>query len=93
MTHHVYKSLTLFLPFLMFHLNQNCLHVSARYGGFSLGARSSQALPPPDEIADAISHLKKHFSLGKVRTTSVLRYCPLCLENLGLKRYISSILS
>uniref|UniRef100_A0A8C2GMW4 P-type phospholipid transporter n=1 Tax=Cyprinus carpio TaxID=7962 RepID=A0A8C2GMW4_CYPCA len=34
-----------------------------RYGGFSLGARSSQALPPGDEITDAISHIRKRFSL------------------------------
>ncbi|XP_042560484.1 phospholipid-transporting ATPase ABCA1a isoform X2 [Clupea harengus] len=34
-----------------------------RYGGFSLGARSSQLMPPPDEIDDAISHLKRRFSL------------------------------
>ncbi|XP_076150268.1 phospholipid-transporting ATPase ABCA1a isoform X1 [Alosa pseudoharengus] len=36
-----------------------------RYGGFSLGARSSQALPPPDEVHDAISHLKRRFNLGR----------------------------
>ncbi|XP_063074491.1 phospholipid-transporting ATPase ABCA1a isoform X2 [Engraulis encrasicolus] len=36
-----------------------------RYGGFSLGARSSQAVPPPDQIHDAISHLKTQFSLKK----------------------------
>ncbi|XP_062380450.1 phospholipid-transporting ATPase ABCA1a isoform X3 [Sardina pilchardus] len=36
-----------------------------RYGGFSLGARSSQAMPPPDEIHDAITHLKRRFSLGR----------------------------
>uniref|UniRef100_A0A673HYD8 P-type phospholipid transporter n=1 Tax=Sinocyclocheilus rhinocerous TaxID=307959 RepID=A0A673HYD8_9TELE len=34
-----------------------------RYGGFSLGARSSQALPPGDEITDAISHIRNRFSL------------------------------
>ncbi|KAI2668143.1 Phospholipid-transporting ATPase ABCA1 [Labeo rohita] len=33
-----------------------------RYGGFSLGARSSQALPPSDEITDAISHIRNRFS-------------------------------
>ncbi|KAI7811411.1 putative ATP-binding cassette sub-family A member 1 [Triplophysa rosa] len=34
-----------------------------RYGGFSLGARSSQALPPGNEINDAITHIRKRFSL------------------------------
>uniref|UniRef100_A0A671L8X3 ATP-binding cassette sub-family A member 1-like n=1 Tax=Sinocyclocheilus anshuiensis TaxID=1608454 RepID=A0A671L8X3_9TELE len=34
-----------------------------RYGGFSLGARSSQALPPGDEVTDAISHIRNRFSL------------------------------
>ncbi|KAG7458914.1 hypothetical protein MATL_G00225660 [Megalops atlanticus] len=34
-----------------------------RYGGFSLGARSSQVLPPADEIDDAISHIRSRFSL------------------------------
>lgn len=37
-----------------------------RYGGFSLGARSSQALPPGDEITDAISHIRNRFSLQSV---------------------------
>ncbi|KAI1887790.1 hypothetical protein AGOR_G00193990 [Albula goreensis] len=34
-----------------------------RYGGFSLGARSSQVLPPSDEINDAISHIRNRFRL------------------------------
>uniref|UniRef100_A0A673I3E0 P-type phospholipid transporter n=1 Tax=Sinocyclocheilus rhinocerous TaxID=307959 RepID=A0A673I3E0_9TELE len=34
-----------------------------RYGGFSLGARSSQALPPGDEITDAISHIPRTHNL------------------------------
>uniref|UniRef100_A0A672MP12 P-type phospholipid transporter n=1 Tax=Sinocyclocheilus grahami TaxID=75366 RepID=A0A672MP12_SINGR len=34
-----------------------------RYGGFSLGARNSQALPSGDEITDAISHIRNRFSL------------------------------
>uniref|UniRef100_A0A671L8S5 ATP-binding cassette sub-family A member 1-like n=1 Tax=Sinocyclocheilus anshuiensis TaxID=1608454 RepID=A0A671L8S5_9TELE len=37
-----------------------------RYGGFSLGARSSQALPPGDEVTDAISHIRNRFSLQAV---------------------------
>ncbi|KAJ8339827.1 hypothetical protein SKAU_G00344600 [Synaphobranchus kaupii] len=36
-----------------------------RYGGFSLGARSSQILPPSDEIDDAISQLRSRFTLEK----------------------------
>lgn len=34
-----------------------------RYGGFSLGARNTQALPPGDELTDAISHIRSRFSL------------------------------
>ncbi|XP_026876278.2 phospholipid-transporting ATPase ABCA1a [Electrophorus electricus] len=36
-----------------------------RYGGFSLGARSSQAMPPANEITDAISHIRSRFSLAR----------------------------
>ncbi|KAJ8247643.1 hypothetical protein GJAV_G00248620 [Gymnothorax javanicus] len=36
-----------------------------RYGGFSLGARSSQLLPPADDIDDAISQLRRRFSIEK----------------------------
>ncbi|KAI1888287.1 hypothetical protein AGOR_G00183470 [Albula goreensis] len=34
-----------------------------RYGGFSLGARSNQVLPPANEVDDAISRIKKLFNL------------------------------
>ncbi|MGH0142230.1 UNVERIFIED_CONTAM: hypothetical protein FKN15_019870 [Acipenser sinensis] len=34
-----------------------------RYGGFSLGARSSQVLPPGEELNDAIIQIRKIFSL------------------------------
>ncbi|XP_028834348.1 phospholipid-transporting ATPase ABCA1a isoform X2 [Denticeps clupeoides] len=34
-----------------------------RYGGFSVGASSSQILPSPDEVHDAISHIRSRFSL------------------------------
>ncbi|XP_033869676.3 phospholipid-transporting ATPase ABCA1-like [Acipenser ruthenus] len=34
-----------------------------RYGGFSLGARSSQVLPPGEELNDAIIQVRKIFSL------------------------------
>lgn len=37
-----------------------------RYGGFSLGARSTQVLPPAEEIDDAISRVREIFQLGKV---------------------------
>uniref|UniRef100_A0A671MCW9 P-type phospholipid transporter n=1 Tax=Sinocyclocheilus anshuiensis TaxID=1608454 RepID=A0A671MCW9_9TELE len=36
-----------------------------RYGGFSLGARSTQLLPPAEEIDDAISRVREIFQLGK----------------------------
>ncbi|ROL50265.1 ATP-binding cassette sub-family A member 1 [Anabarilius grahami] len=36
-----------------------------RYGGFSLGARSTQVLPPAEEIDDAISRVRDIFQLGK----------------------------
>uniref|UniRef100_H3AJR4 P-type phospholipid transporter n=1 Tax=Latimeria chalumnae TaxID=7897 RepID=H3AJR4_LATCH len=38
---------------------------SVRYGGFSLGARSTQALPPSDEVSDAITQTKKIFEITK----------------------------
>ncbi|XP_029917221.1 phospholipid-transporting ATPase ABCA1b isoform X2 [Myripristis murdjan] len=36
-----------------------------RYGGFSLGARSTQVLPPANEIDDAIERVRKIFKLQK----------------------------
>ncbi|XP_055368383.1 phospholipid-transporting ATPase ABCA1b isoform X2 [Betta splendens] len=36
-----------------------------RYGGFSLGARSTQVLPPADEIDDAIERVRKIFEIQK----------------------------
>ncbi|XP_053734672.1 phospholipid-transporting ATPase ABCA1-like [Synchiropus splendidus] len=36
-----------------------------RYGGFSLGARSTQVLPPADEVDDAIHRVRKIFELRK----------------------------
>uniref|UniRef100_A0A673AT76 P-type phospholipid transporter n=1 Tax=Sphaeramia orbicularis TaxID=375764 RepID=A0A673AT76_9TELE len=36
-----------------------------RYGGFSLGARSTQVLPPANEIDDAIVRVRKIFELQK----------------------------
>lgn len=37
-----------------------------RYGGFSLGARSAQVLPPAHEVDDAIERIRKIFELQKV---------------------------
>uniref|UniRef100_A0A3B4AZ28 P-type phospholipid transporter n=1 Tax=Periophthalmus magnuspinnatus TaxID=409849 RepID=A0A3B4AZ28_9GOBI len=37
----------------------------SRYGGFSLGARSTQVLPPANEIDDAIERVRKIFELEK----------------------------
>ncbi|KAG7459155.1 ATP-binding cassette sub-family A member 1-like isoform X1 [Solea senegalensis] len=36
-----------------------------RYGGFSLGARSTQVLPPANEVDDAIERIRKIFELQK----------------------------
>lgn len=41
-----------------------------RYGGFSLGARSTQVLPPANEIDDAIERVRKIFELQKVSFTA-----------------------
>lgn len=37
-----------------------------RYGGFSLGARSTQVLPPANEIDDAIERVRKIFEIKEV---------------------------
>ncbi|KAG7232346.1 hypothetical protein INR49_009006, partial [Caranx melampygus] len=39
-----------------------------RYGGFSLGARSTQVLPPANEVDDAIERVRKIFKLQRVRS-------------------------
>ncbi|XP_018099248.1 phospholipid-transporting ATPase ABCA1 isoform X2 [Xenopus laevis] len=36
-----------------------------RYGGFSLGASSSPALPPNEEVMASINHIKKHLELAQ----------------------------
>lgn len=41
-----------------------------RYGGFSLGARSTQVLPPANEIDDAIERVRKIFEIPEVRRRS-----------------------
>uniref|UniRef100_A0A7N8XZJ3 P-type phospholipid transporter n=1 Tax=Mastacembelus armatus TaxID=205130 RepID=A0A7N8XZJ3_9TELE len=43
----------------------SCFPLS-RYGGFSLGARSTQVLPPANEIDDAIERVRKIFEIQKV---------------------------
>lgn len=40
--------------------------VLLRYGGFSLGARSTQVLPPANEIDDAIERVRKIFEIKEV---------------------------
>uniref|UniRef100_A0A7N6B5H3 ABC transporter domain-containing protein n=1 Tax=Anabas testudineus TaxID=64144 RepID=A0A7N6B5H3_ANATE len=45
-----------------------------RYGGFSLGARSTQVLPPADEIDDAIERVRKIFEIGKVSGAAADRF-------------------
>lgn len=40
--------------------------VLCRYGGFSLGARSTQVLPPANEIDDAIERVRKIFEIQEV---------------------------
>uniref|UniRef100_A0AAR2L9H2 P-type phospholipid transporter n=1 Tax=Pygocentrus nattereri TaxID=42514 RepID=A0AAR2L9H2_PYGNA len=62
-----------------------------RYGGFSLGARSTQLLPPAEEIDDAISRVREIFNLEKVIT---LKYnFPLSLQNSGTAadRFLKSL--
>lgn len=46
------------------------LRHSSRYGGFSLGVSNSHALPPSQEVNDAIRQIKKHLNLAKVRRPS-----------------------
>ncbi|GAA6093024.1 phospholipid-transporting ATPase ABCA1b [Tachysurus ichikawai] len=45
-----------------------------RYGGFSLGARSTQVLPPAEEIDDAISRVREIFKLQKNTGTAADRF-------------------
>ncbi|XP_027028734.1 phospholipid-transporting ATPase ABCA1b [Tachysurus fulvidraco] len=45
-----------------------------RYGGFSLGARSTQVLPPAEEIDDAIFRLREIFKLQKNSGTAADRF-------------------
>lgn len=44
--------------------------LSFRYGGFSLGVSNSQALPPSQEVNDAIKQVKKLLKLTKVQHPS-----------------------
>ncbi|TSK45874.1 ATP-binding cassette sub-family A member 1 [Bagarius yarrelli] len=45
-----------------------------RYGGFSLGARSTQVLPPAQEIDDTISRVREIFHLHKNSGTAADRF-------------------
>ncbi|KAL2089101.1 hypothetical protein ACEWY4_016000 [Coilia grayii] len=45
-----------------------------RYGGFSLGARSTQVLPPAEEIDDAIGRVREIFHLEKGSGTAADRF-------------------
>uniref|UniRef100_A0AAY4CUV3 P-type phospholipid transporter n=1 Tax=Denticeps clupeoides TaxID=299321 RepID=A0AAY4CUV3_9TELE len=45
-----------------------------RYGGFSLGARSTQVLPPAEEIDDAIARVREIFNLQKDSGTAADRF-------------------
>lgn len=47
-----------------------------RYGGFSLGARSSQYLSNKDDIDDAIAQLRRRFHLERVRDVITLFVTP-----------------
>uniref|UniRef100_A0A8C7RUZ8 P-type phospholipid transporter n=1 Tax=Oncorhynchus mykiss TaxID=8022 RepID=A0A8C7RUZ8_ONCMY len=40
--------------------------IGKRYGGFSLGARNSQLLPPGDDIDQAISEIRRRFHLERL---------------------------
>uniref|UniRef100_A0A8C7U3C1 P-type phospholipid transporter n=1 Tax=Oncorhynchus mykiss TaxID=8022 RepID=A0A8C7U3C1_ONCMY len=46
-------------------LNNKIFVNEFRYGGFSLGARSTQVLPPAGEVDDAIARVRKIFELEK----------------------------
>uniref|UniRef100_A0A8C1ZPU6 P-type phospholipid transporter n=1 Tax=Cyprinus carpio TaxID=7962 RepID=A0A8C1ZPU6_CYPCA len=52
-----------------------------RYGGFSLGARSTQVLPPAEEIDDAISRVREIFQLEKNSALSISSYPMVCTWN------------
>lgn len=50
------------------------IHDLCRYGGFSLGARSTQVLPPAEEIDDAIGRVREIFHLQKGSGTAADRF-------------------
>lgn len=56
----------LILNLLLFMMKVSHGIESCRYGGFSLGARSAQVLPPAHEVDDAIERIRKIFELQKV---------------------------
>uniref|UniRef100_A0A673GUN9 P-type phospholipid transporter n=1 Tax=Sinocyclocheilus rhinocerous TaxID=307959 RepID=A0A673GUN9_9TELE len=59
-----------------------------RYGGFSLGARSTQVLPPAEEIDDAISRVREIFQLGKVTANRFLKSLSAFINGLDTKNNV-----
>uniref|UniRef100_A0A671MCU3 P-type phospholipid transporter n=1 Tax=Sinocyclocheilus anshuiensis TaxID=1608454 RepID=A0A671MCU3_9TELE len=59
-----------------------------RYGGFSLGARSTQLLPPAEEIDDAISRVREIFQLGKVTADRFLKSLSAFINGLDTKNNV-----
>uniref|UniRef100_A0A672PFS8 P-type phospholipid transporter n=1 Tax=Sinocyclocheilus grahami TaxID=75366 RepID=A0A672PFS8_SINGR len=59
-----------------------------RYGGFSLGARSTQVLPPAEEIDDAISRVREIFQLGKVTADRFLKSLSAFINGLDTKNNV-----
>lgn len=66
--------------------------IYCRYGGFSLGARSSQFLAHADETDRAIAQLRRRFHLERVRdfitlctTSSINRSIMACFDFVGIR--------
>uniref|UniRef100_A0AAR2K6W5 P-type phospholipid transporter n=1 Tax=Pygocentrus nattereri TaxID=42514 RepID=A0AAR2K6W5_PYGNA len=59
-----------------------------RYGGFSLGARSTQLLPPAEEIDDAISRVREIFNLEKVTADRFLKSLSAFINGLDTKNNV-----
>uniref|UniRef100_A0A8C1IRX6 P-type phospholipid transporter n=1 Tax=Cyprinus carpio TaxID=7962 RepID=A0A8C1IRX6_CYPCA len=59
-----------------------------RYGGFSLGARSTQVLPPAEEIDDAISRVREIFQLEKVTADRFLKSLSTFINGLDTKNNV-----
>uniref|UniRef100_W5LAQ7 P-type phospholipid transporter n=1 Tax=Astyanax mexicanus TaxID=7994 RepID=W5LAQ7_ASTMX len=59
-----------------------------RYGGFSLGARSTQVLPPAEEIDDAIARVRVIFNLEKVTADRFLKSLSAFINGLDTKNNV-----